>query len=61
MKKSQVPRKRNCKSSGDSLSIATLSLLIVPLIMDAFFSCSMTMRDSTESSMTRRVMTQGRV
>lgn len=57
----QVPRNKNCRSSGESFSIATVSLLIVPLIMLAFFSWSITIRDSTESSMTRRVMTQGRV
>ena len=47
-------------SSGVNFSIDVLSLLMVPLIMLAFFSCSMTMRDSTESSMQRRVITQGR-
>ena len=55
-----VPRKRNCMSSGVSFSMEVLSLLMVPLIMFAFFSCSMTIRDSTESSMQRRVMTHGR-
>ena len=57
---SQEPRKRNCMSSGVNFSMDVLSLLMVPLIMFAFFSCNMTMRDSTESSMQRRVMTQGR-
>ena len=57
----QVPRNKNCRSSGESFSMATVSLLIVPLIMLAFFSWSITIRDSTESSMTSRVMTQGRV
>lgn len=48
-------------SSGVSFSSASLwPLLIVPLIMFAFFSCSSTMRDSTESSMQRRVITHGR-
>jgi hypothetical protein len=56
----QVPRNKNCKSSGLKRSIATLSLLTVPAIMAAFFSCSATIRDSTLSSMQRRVMTQGR-
>ncbi|PVI03437.1 hypothetical protein DM02DRAFT_251115 [Periconia macrospinosa] len=56
----QVPRKRNCKSSGLRRSMATLSLLTVPAIMAAFFSCSATIRDSTLSSMHSRVITQGR-
>ena len=56
----QPPRNRNCISSGVSFSIATSSLLIVPLIMLAFFSCNITMRDSTESSMQSLVMTHGR-
>lgn len=47
-------------SSGVSFSIEVLSLLMVPLIMFAFFSCSITMRDSTESSIHKRVMTHGR-
>lgn len=55
-----VPRNKNCKSSGLKRSMATLSLLTVPAIMAAFFSCSATIRDSTLSSMQRRVMTQGR-
>lgn len=57
---SYVPRKRNCISSGVSFSIEVLSLLMVPLIMFAFFSCNITIRDSTESSMHSRVMTHGR-
>lgn len=40
--------------------MATLSLLTVPAIMAAFFSCRATMRDSTLSSMQSRVITQGR-
>jgi len=55
-----VPRNKNCMSSGVSFSMLDLSLLMVPLIMFAFFSCSMTMRDSTESSIHKRVITQGR-
>jgi hypothetical protein len=38
-----------------------LSLLTVPAIIAAFFSCSATIRDSTLSSIQRRVMTQGRL
>lgn len=56
----QLPRNKNCMSSGLSFSMAMSSLLIVPLIMLAFFSCNMTMRDSTESSIQSLVMTQGR-
>jgi hypothetical protein len=41
-------------------SASPWSLLIVPLIMFAFFSWSMTIRDSTESSMHSRVITHGR-
>lgn len=40
--------------------MATLSLFTVPAIIAAFFSCSATIRDSTLSSIHRRVMTQGR-
>jgi hypothetical protein len=40
--------------------MATLSLFTVLAIKFAFFSWSRTIRDSTESSITRRVMTQGR-
>lgn len=41
--------------------MAASSELIVELIMLVFFSCRRTMRLSTESSMQRRVMMQGRV
>lgn len=55
------PRNRNCISSGVSFSSASpWSLLIVPLIKFAFFSCNKTMRDSTESSIHSRVITHGR-
>lgn len=57
----QVPRNKNCMSSGVKLSIADASLLIVELIMLAFFSCNRTILDSTESSIQRRVIEQGRV
>ena len=57
----QAPRKRNCMSSTDRFAMADSSALIVPRIMFDFFSCRRTMRDSTESSMTRRVMVQDRV
>lgn len=48
-------------SSGVKLSIAASSELIVELIMLAFFSCSSTIRLSTESSIQRRVIAQGRL
>lgn len=57
----QEPLKRNCKSSGLKESIAASSELIVELIMLVFFSCRSTIRLSTESSIQRRVMVQGRV
>lgn len=40
--------------------MATLSLLTVPAIIAAFFSCSATILDSTLSSIHRRVITHGR-
>lgn len=57
----QLPRNRNCMSSGVKLSIAASSELIVELIILAFFSCSNTMRLSTESSMQSRVIEHGRL
>ena len=59
--KDQEPRKRNCKSSGLNESIAASSALMVELIMFVFFSCRRTIRLSTESSIQRRVIVQGRV